>query len=67
MSSLEYSSETANTPATTIVRCDRNRLIEPRVPSATAAISSGHSRKNWPWIDSDQKCCTTLTMLLRAA
>ena len=31
------------------------------------ATSSGQTSVTWPWMASDQKCCTTLVVLERAA
>lgn len=67
VSTTENVSEAASTPSTTTISRPRSRAASPRAASTTGATSSGQTRKNWPWIDNDQKCCTGLDMALRAA
>jgi hypothetical protein len=66
VSATENDSDAAKTPRSVAARCPCRRWGALRTTSATSVTASGHTRKNCTWIDSDQKCCTTLVVLVRA-
>jgi hypothetical protein len=73
VSAIEYVREATKTASEVTVRRVCSVAVTPRDAvayrqlSATSAMTIGQNRKTWPWMDSDQKCCTTLVVLLRAA
>jgi hypothetical protein len=67
VSTTEKLRDAVSTPSSVSVSCVCRRVVAPRAISATTATSSGHTTKNWTWMDNDQKCCTTLVALFLAA
>jgi hypothetical protein len=64
---IEYVSDAAKTASNATVSWVCRRCTAPRATIAITATSNGQTTKNCTWMDSDQKCCTTLVVLLRAA
>jgi hypothetical protein len=66
VSVIENDSDATKTPSSVAVRCACRRCGARRAAIANSATASGNPTKNCTWIDRDQKCCTTLVVLLRA-